>query len=827
MLDHLFFISTFTYQFSSMKKKLIIFSCIFSSLLPRVISQNFSITANYSSDLNSFYHVMVKHGSFYYTLETNSLLDSTFVYRYDLNGLNKSRLFSRYNTAVDYPSRGTMAITNNHEIVLMALFNPTVNVLDYYTGLYKLDTLGNVLDSAIIDQAWTNWVGGTYLDTSGSLYFPSMRSGSADLLYINRYNIPGEILDSVLIDTAGMIYNSRYIVSGLPGNMISLNIGSIHYTIDSTLNLVSKDVCTGNCDSVTGANSNVFNDAMATEDNRIISLSISDPVDRFYIYDMLTNTSVSFLNNIGPMDNLLYISPNRYLGLLSPAWYPTLPGMWNFYLMDSSFQLVNYKPYYLPGTASVNGMTYHDGKIAISFVPQDTLGQALCHLVLDTSFNYIYSNVKNVIFNDANDNCAHDLPESFITEIRKAKHQISHIDYFGVPFLNDTVYFDIPTGTYDLEIGNPFAYTNICLSNDSIVITGDTVFSSFFGQPDYEIGVMAGLISPFNLPFGTGSMGIFVDNIGLYPLSNAQLVLKFDTNISFSSASLLPSLIASDSLVWNMSGINDTYIDLQFNVPPNLSLSAYLLQFRTYLTGMLPTDTYSQNNADTLECIINNSFDPNDKSTNPVGVTAAHFVRNDQPLEYLIRFQNTGNYAARNIFIIDTLNSNLDKNSFRILNASHPFTASLVNNHLMVSFNDINLMDAGTNEPASHGFIRYEIRPNPDLSEGTVINNRASIFFDLNSPILTNATFNTINYHIGIEEEQDISSLNVYPNPVRDILHLYSSEALQLVEIIDMAGRKLISINLSEISATIDVSCLKPGLYFLQTNDVCRSFIKL
>ena len=59
-------------------------------------------------------------------------------------------------------------------------------------------------------------------------------------------------------------------------------------------------------------------------------------------------------------------------------------------------------------------------------------------------------------------------------------------------------------------------------------------------------------------------------------------------------------------------------------------------------------------------------------------------------------------------------------------------------------FDNINLPDSISNEPGSHGYIEYTIRPRRDISEGAYITNRASIFFDLNSPIITNYTENRI-----------------------------------------------------------------------------------
>ena len=53
-------------------------------------------------------------------------------------------------------------------------------------------------------------------------------------------------------------------------------------------------------------------------------------------------------------------------------------------------------------------------------------------------------------------------------------------------------------------------------------------------------------------------------------------------------------------------------------------------------------------------------------------------------------------------------------------------------------FQDIHLVDSFHNEPQSHGYITYRIKPKNNLVIGDVINNSASIYFDFNAPVITN-----------------------------------------------------------------------------------------
>jgi gliding motility-associated-like protein len=159
----------------------------------------------------------------------------------------------------------------------------------------------------------------------------------------------------------------------------------------------------------------------------------------------------------------------------------------------------------------------------------------------------------------------------------------------------------------------------------------------------------------------------------------------------------------------------------------------------------LPTDDAAEEVS--ISCLpILDSFDPNDKGVTPEGVGPEKIVLKDSPLEYLIRFQNTGSDLAYKVVVVDTLDAVLDIASFEIGAASHAFTYSVSgqgNPVLTWTFSNINLPDSTTNEPGSHGYVRFRIRPRNDTPDGVKITNRAAIFFDYNSPVITNSVVNT------------------------------------------------------------------------------------
>lgn len=145
--------------------------------------------------------------------------------------------------------------------------------------------------------------------------------------------------------------------------------------------------------------------------------------------------------------------------------------------------------------------------------------------------------------------------------------------------------------------------------------------------------------------------------------------------------------------------------------------------------------------------IVNCAFDPNDKLVTPVGYGAAGAVPIGlDRLTYTVRFQNTGTDTALNVVIEDALDPDLLWESMQVVAASHALTRISVDESGVATFRfgQIMLPDSNVNEPASHGFIIYSIAPMPDASHATEITNTAGIFFDLNTPVITNTTLNTL-----------------------------------------------------------------------------------
>lgn len=146
------------------------------------------------------------------------------------------------------------------------------------------------------------------------------------------------------------------------------------------------------------------------------------------------------------------------------------------------------------------------------------------------------------------------------------------------------------------------------------------------------------------------------------------------------------------------------------------------------------------------------AYDPNDKQAMPEGYTDQHFILNETPIDYTIRFQNTGNAPAGLVTLVDTLDIDFDLASFDVVAHSHDMMTVLdpVSRELTFTFENIQLPDSASDPVGSIGFVTYRIIPLPELAPNTTLENTAHIFFDSNPAIVTNTYVHTI-YECGQE----------------------------------------------------------------------------
>jgi fimbrial isopeptide formation D2 family protein len=227
------------------------------------------------------------------------------------------------------------------------------------------------------------------------------------------------------------------------------------------------------------------------------------------------------------------------------------------------------------------------------------------------------------------------------------------------------------------------------------------------------------------------------------------------------------------------------------------------------------TDVTLENNSIITSNPITGSYDPNDKTASPEGDTPP-----DSWIEFIVRFQNTGNDTAFTVRILDTLSTHLNLATLNILGHSHPVRYTLNGNMLEFTFDDILLPDSTTNEPLSQGYISYKLRVKSGLSLNTQIPNTAYIYFDFNEPIITNTTVNTITWPSTIDELGGSAVLSLFPNPSQGHFVVEFSNSVPgeyQLQVSDLSGRVILNQEFMHTGRTALRTELQvmPGVYLL------------
>ena len=223
--------------------------------------------------------------------------------------------------------------------------------------------------------------------------------------------------------------------------------------------------------------------------------------------------------------------------------------------------------------------------------------------------------------------------------------------------------------------------------------------------------------------------------------------------------------------------------------------------------------------SDTIRC----SYDPNDKQVNQKAVPI-DYLPDEQELRYTIRFQNTGNDTAFLVRLLDTLSTNLDWPTLRPLASSHPYYMEFNSTTGLITFefDNILLPDSTTNEPASHGFVQFAIQLQPDLPPGTVIRNRAGIYFDANPVVLTNTVETQVQLEVSaVNSPPKERTFHVFPNPSEGRLWIrfdHPPASNGTLNVRDVTGRLVLSrqVQAGITEQNLDLFDFPSGMYLVQ-----------
>jgi hypothetical protein len=457
--------------------------------------------------------------------------------------------------------------------------------------------------------------------------------------------------------------------------------------------------------------------------------------------------------------------------------------------------------------------------------------------------NSCYCTITGTVYNDANGNCTKDPGEAGIANIQM------HCTGYGYTYTNASgVYsFQVPTGAYSITqtvLGlYPLAacQTNN-ISVNTVAAAGCTQNVDFANTitplHDMHIRVWNNTLMVPGNPYNQTCL---ISNEGT--VSESGILASYQNDGQLNAATIYPSGIFATASPNYYSTLGNAFpalapgatqaFTINYIVPTNIPLGTQVVfkdsaVYAAPMSGWL-NDYSPWNNVETRTEHVISSYDPNfmDVSTQGEGeqgyITAA-----DSSLEYMVHFQNTGTYFAQNIFVLDTLSSNLDWTSLRPIYSSHNAKVSIDDNGVLkYTFNNIQLPAESMDEAASNGMFTFSIKVKPNLAAGTQIYNNAGIIFDYNQPVITNKVLNTIKPITAIKGvESNKLSFNIYPNPAQSsfvtVIENNTANASIVISIADISGRiittKEMKLPSGKQTIQMNTADLKSGIYFVNLN---------
>ena len=264
--------------------------------------------------------------------------------------------------------------------------------------------------------------------------------------------------------------------------------------------------------------------------------------------------------------------------------------------------------------------------------------------------------------------------------------------------------------------------TTVDVGNIPVQLT--TVFDSLtISTTPYNGAARSGFSYPISL---------FYKNVGSTTLSPTITLNYNNSKLIYNSCSNASAVNNGNSVSFTINNLDaDAFgnATVYFTVNPNDVIGDTIATY----TIVTANAVVAHDNTFTR---VTGSYDPNEKDATPELSTTQ--LINGEYIDYTIHFQNTGNDTAFTVVVADTLSSKLQANSLQVVTSSHNCKTTLKDNKVYFEFRDILLPDSNVNLLGSNGFVRFRVKPINSLVVGDSINNKSSIYFDYNKPVLTN-----------------------------------------------------------------------------------------
>ncbi len=435
-----------------------------------------------------------------------------------------------------------------------------------------------------------------------------------------------------------------------------------------------------------------------------------------------------------------------------------------------------------------------------------------------------YNLIKGIVYFDLNSDGCDELDLNYENLLISTTDDLGNMNSV---FTSDGIFageyqFHVGEGTYVTSIASqlPNYYTSSTVSHTSNFTDNGNIDDNvnFCIQPIGTINDLDVSIYPSNndpRPGFDTTYQLVCKNVGTTQLSGSVSFEFDDTKLQFLNASETVTSQTTNTLNFDFTDLNPLQtktIVLEFNVfaPPTTNINDIIVSTAT-INPITGDDENEVDNVFELEQTVVGSYDPND-------ITVLEgdeiFIEDaDKYLHYLIRFQNTGTASAINVSVEHILDDKLDFSTMQIESLSHTGHVEIENQtNVSFIFNNINLPDSTNDEPNSHGYIAFKIKPKSDVQVGDIINGVADIYFDFNPAITTNTVNTEIVETLSIED-LNINTVQLFPNPTKGQLWIKSNKSIEKVKLFNNLGQLLY---MSSDTDSINLSAFKSGIYIIE-----------
>ncbi len=251
------------------------------------------------------------------------------------------------------------------------------------------------------------------------------------------------------------------------------------------------------------------------------------------------------------------------------------------------------------------------------------------------------------------------------------------------------------------------------------------------------------------------------------PPQNGEVVVKLDPLMTFVNSSPSPSVITSDSLIYNYANLykDSPHFIIEMSVSTDAAANpadSILLDALIYpVTG----DINPWNNEKNYVFNVATGFGTEIKRVYPRGDCDVGYIENSQLMTYTVRFQNDFTSTVTDIRVRDMIDSNLDPTTLRVVAASDDIHLNWVSPSIVdFYFDSILLPTQSQNAVESTGYVVFEIEQVQGLNHGDLFSNEGQIDFLGTATEFTNVVTNTVSdgSHAPIGDTLEINAASAY-----------------------------------------------------------------